>query len=366
MSGVPVMNASKPSSRLPTDPHAPVRPAWLALRNETIIEPERLIVDPHHHLWDRPGARYLAHDLLDDVTSGHRIAATVFIQSRSMLRAQGDPAFATLGEVEFANGVAAMGASGTYGSTQLCAGIVGAASLALGDNVAPVLEAMLAVSGGRLRGIRNSLVWHDDPAVTSTTARTTAHMMLDPKFQQGAARLGDYGLALDMWIYHTQLDECYALARAIPDVIVVIDHFGGPVGVGRHASSPEARNAMLSEWRESMRRLAALPNTRVKLGGGGMPVLGFHLDQDDLPPTSALLADTLRPYVETCIELFGVTRCMFESNFPVDKGMFSYHVLWNAFKRIASSASEDEKRALFSETAAATYKLDLAGQESAS
>jgi hypothetical protein len=133
------------------------------------------------------------------------------------------------------------------------------------------------------------------------------------------------------------------------------------VGVGRHASSPQARNAMLSEWRESMRRLAALPNTRVKLGGGGMPVLGFHLDQDDLPPTSALLADTLRPYVETCIELFGVTRCMFESNFPVDKGMFSYHVLWNAFKRIASSASEDEKRALFSETAAAVRQGQIDG-----
>jgi L-fuconolactonase len=190
--------------------------------------------------------------------------------------------------------------------------------------------------------------------------------MLDPKFQRGAALLGKYGLALDVWAYHTQLDECYALARTIPDVTVVIDHFGGPVGVGRHASTPQARAAMLADWRDSMWRLASLPNTRVKLGGGGMPVLGFHLDREDLPPTSALLADTLRPYVETCIELFGVTRCMFESNFPVDKGMFSYAVLWNAFKRIASGASEDEKRALFSETAATTYRLEVAGMETAS
>ncbi|WP_233839039.1 amidohydrolase family protein [Paraburkholderia sp. ZP32-5] len=342
-------------------PHATVRPEWLALRNEAIIEPERLIVDPHHHLWDRPGARYLALDLLDDVTSGHRIAATVFIQSRSMLRAHGDPAFATLGEVEFANGAAAMGASGIYGDTRICAGIVGAADLALGDAAAPVLEAMVAISGGRLRGIRNSIAWHDDASVASTTARTSAGMLLDPKFAQGAALLSDYGLALDVWAYHTQLDECYELARRIPDVTVVIDHFGGPVGVGRHAATPDAHTAMLADWRASMQRLASLPNTRVKLGGGGMPVLGFHLDRDELPPASELLADILTPYVETCIELFGVTRCMFESNFPVDKGMFSYHVLWNAFKRIAASASEDEKRALFSETAATTYRLEVAG-----
>jgi L-fuconolactonase len=347
-------------------PHAPVRTDWLARRREAIIEPERVIVDPHHHLWDRPGARYLAHDLLDDTASGHRIAATVFIQSRSMLRASGDPAYAPLGEVEFANGAAAMGASGVYGETRICAGIVGAANLMLGDAAEPVLAAMTAVSGGRLRGIRNAVVWHDDPAVTSSTALTTRGMLTERAFGRGAALLSRFGLVLDIWAYHTQLGECYDLARAIPDVPVVIDHFGGPVGVGAYAESDASRAEMFADWRERMRRLAALPNTRVKLGGGGMPVLGFHFDQDDEPPASERLATAFRPYVETCIELFGVERCMFESNFPVDKGMFSYHVLWNAFKRLAAGASEQEKRALFFDTACATYRLDIDTPENAS
>jgi len=340
-------------------PHAPVRPEWLALHREPIIEPSRLIVDPHHHLWDRPGARYLPNDLLEDIGTGHRVAATVFIQSRSMLRAGGDPAFASVGEVEFANGAAAVGAAQIHGPTRICAGIVGGANLALGDAVQPVLESMLSVSGGRLRGIRNSLVWHPDPLITSTNAKTTNGMMSAPEFKVGAALLGRYDLVLDVWVYHTQLDECYALARAIPDVIVVIDHFGGPIGVGDYARSPTDRAQMLTSWRRSMAQLASLPNTRVKLGGGGMPVLGFHFDRAATPPSSSQLAETFRPYVEMCIDMFGVTRCMFESNFPVDKGMFSYDVLWNAFKRLVSDASESEKQALLSETAGATYRLEF-------
>ena len=350
-------NDGSQASEIRPAPHAPVRPDWLAKRVEAILEPDLVIVDPHHHLWDRPGARYLPHDLIDDVNSGHRIAATVFVQSRSMLRAHGDPDFATLGEVEFANGAAAMGASGVYGPTQICAGIVGGANLSLGDHAAPVLEAMLAVSGGRLCGIRNAVVWHAHPMVSSTTAKTSAHMLLDPGFRRGAALLARFGLALDVWAYHTQLDELYDLARSIPDVSVVIDHFGGPVGVGPHAESPEAKSEMRTHWQRSMQRLATLPNTRVKLGGLGMPVLGTAFDREDLPPTSTVLAHALAPYVETCVELFGVERCMFESNFPVDKGMSSYHVLWNAFKRLAQNASADEKKALFSGTAIETYRL---------
>jgi predicted TIM-barrel fold metal-dependent hydrolase len=345
-------------SHIPS-PHAPVRPEWLALHREPILDPSRVIVDPHHHLWDRPGARYLPNDLLEDVNSGHRIAATVFIQSRSMLRASGDPVFASVGEVEFANGAAAVGAAQIHGPTQICAGIVGGANLTLGDAVQPVLESMLAVSGGRLRGIRNALVWHADPAVASTNAKTTNGMMCVPEFKAGAALLSRYDLVLDMWLYHTQLDECYALARAIPDVVVVIDHFGGPIGVADYARSPSDRVQMLVDWRRAMKRLASLPNTRVKLGGGGMPVLGFHFDRAPTPPSSMQLAEAFRPYVEICIDMFGVTRCMFESNFPVDKGMFSYDVLWNAFKRLVSDGSEPEKQALLSGTASATYRLEI-------
>lgn len=335
-------------------PHAQVRPQWLARRQEEILEPELPIVDPHHHLWDRPGARYLPSDLLEDVGSGHRIEATVFVQSRSMLRAGGDPAMAPVGEVEFANGAAAMGASGIYGRTRICEGIVGGADLSLGDAVRPVLDAMLAVSGGRLCAIRNATVWHADPAVSSTTARTVPGMLRDPAFVRGAGHLAHFGLALDIWAYHTQLEEAFELARALPQLTVVIDHFGGPAGAGPYAA---ARGEMLAAWRKSMRRLAGLPNVAIKLGGAGMPVLGFGFDRGEQPPDSATLAQAMRPLVEMCIEDFGADRCMFESNFPVDKGMFSYHVLWNAFKRITQGASADEKRALYSGTALRTYRL---------
>ena len=341
----------------PDSPHAPVRPDWLARTREAIIEPDLPIVDPHHHLWDRPGARYLCEDLADDVNDGHNILSTVFVQSRAMLRASGDPAFASVGEVEFANGVAAMGASGVYGSTLFCAGIVGAANLMLGKRVTPVLEAMTAVGGGRLRGIRNAIVWHADPAVQSSTASTAPRMLSDPKFAEGVAVLADFDLVLDVWAYHTQLDEVYALAKANPRVTVVLDHFGGPIGIGPHAADATARTQMLAEWRRRMQALADLPNTRVKLGGGGMPVLGFGFDRLDAAPASAVIAEALQPYTVTCIDLFGVERCMFESNFPVDKGMFSYHVIWNAFKRLAAGASASEKEALFRGTATATYQL---------
>jgi predicted TIM-barrel fold metal-dependent hydrolase len=347
--------ASTPSpDGLAQSPHADVRPEWLALWQEPILEPELPIVDPHHHLWDRPGYRYMPHELLDDVGSGHRILGTVFVQCRSMLRAEGPEEMAPVGEVEFVNGAAAMGASGLYGPGRICAGIVGGADLLLGDRVVPVLQAMLAVSGGRLCGIRNVTVWHPDSAVRSTRTTAPPGLLCDPAFQRGAAQLARHALALDVWAYHTQLNEVYALARAIPDLTVVIDHFGGPVGTGPYRTQ---RDAMLSEWRAGMRKLAELPNTNVKLGGGGMPVLGFDFDRAATPPGSVDLATALNPYVSDCIAWFGVERCMFESNFPVDKGMFSYAIVWNAFKRMAAGMTGAEKTALFSETAISTYRL---------
>jgi predicted TIM-barrel fold metal-dependent hydrolase len=263
---------------------------------------------------------------------------------------------ATVGEVEFVNGAAAMGASGIYGDTRICAGIVAGADLRLGNAVAPVLEAMQAATGGRLCGVRNATVWHPDPAVASSTATLIPGLLTDTGFQLGAAQLGRYGLSLDIWAYHTQLQDVLALARKIPDVTVIIDHFGGPVGVGPYK---DKRDLMLQEWRAGMRRLAELPNTRVKLGGGGMPVMGFGFNEKPLPPSSQQVADAIRLYTEECLEWFGVDRCMFQSNFPVDKGMFSYAVVWNAFKRLAAGLSADEKKALFCATAIKTYRLPI-------
>lgn len=335
-------------------PNLPVRPEWLAKRQEDILAPELPIVDAHHHLWDRHGHRYMAEELHADTTSGHKVVSTVYIQARSMLRADGPPAMRPVGEVEFANGVAAMAASGIYGSTRWCEAIVGGADLALGDAVAPVLEAMMAVAGGRLRGIRTPVVWHEDPSVQSSTVQPPRGLMLSQDFQRGAALLARHGLSLDVWAYHTQHDEIYELARRIPDVTVVIDHFGGPIGVGPYAGK---RDAMMKDWRASMARLASLPNTCVKLGGAGMPVFGFTFDQEDLPPASELLAQAWKPYFDTCVELFGADRCLCESNFPVDKGMFSYHVVWNAFKRLVTQATPTEQDALLRGSASHVYRL---------
>jgi predicted TIM-barrel fold metal-dependent hydrolase len=339
----------------PSSPHLPIRPHWLSLRQEAIIDPHIPIVDAHHHLWDRPDNRYLTDELVADTGNGHNIVSTVFVQCRSMLRLSGPIAMRPVGEVEFVNGVAAMGASGTYGDAKLCEAIVGGADLTLIEDLDRVLETMLAISGGRLRGIRNPVAWHPHEAVRSSPATPPWDLMRQDVFRQGVARLGRYNLSLDVWAYHTQLDDVYALAKGIPDVKVVIDHFGGPVGVGPHAGQ---RAQVQGVWAKNMARLAELPNTYVKLGGAGMPVFGFDFVTADLPPSSEQLADAWRPYFEVCVEAFGARRCMFESNFPVDKGMFSYNTLWNAFKRLAAQVSSTERSSLFSGTAQTVYRLN--------
>jgi len=341
-------------------PHLPVREEWLALREEPILEPELLIVDAHHHLWDRQTGRYLTDEFGKDVRCGHRVVSTVYVQCRSMLRHDGPESMKPVGEIEFASGIAAMFASRGYGPTRGCEAIVGGADLTLGDALENVLETMLEVSGGRLRGIRNPLAWHESPEVSSSPVTPPRDLMLDSAFQRGVKTLARFGLSLDAWVYHTQLGELYELAGAAADVTVVIDHFGGPVGVGPHEGK---REQVFADWKRGLARLATLPNTRIKLGGAGMSVFGFDFARRDLPPSSEDLAAAWRPYFDTCIELFGVERCMFESNFPVDKGMFGYGVLWNAFKRLAGSMTLQEKAALFSKTAAATYRLSLHGDK---
>ena len=337
------------------NPHSAVRPEWLALRTEEILEPELKIVDPHHHLWDRQDNRYLFHDLLSDMNAGHNVVSTVFVQCRTMLRADGPAALAPLGEVEFVTGIAAMSASGIYGSARACAGIVAGADLQLGDQVTPVLELMARSAGGRLRGVRNPVVWHSSPDVQSSTASPPPKgLMADTAFRKGVVQLGLLGLSLDVWAYHTQLGEIYELAKANPKVTVIVDHFGGPVGVGPHAAD---MSEMFKQWRAGIALVASLPNTVIKMGGAGMPVFGIRFDQAPTPPASEQLAIAWRAYFETCVELFGADRCMFESNFPVDKGMFSYHVLWNGFKRLAKDCSAAEKTALFSGTAERVYRL---------
>lgn len=327
--------------------------AWLDKRREEILEPALPIVDPHHHLWDR-GARYLLEEVLADLNTGHNIRATVFVQCDSMYRAEGDAALRPVGETEFVNGIAAAAASGIYGPIKVCAGIVGFADLYLGAEVDRTLGMHLARGGDRFKGVRYCSVWDADTTIKSTPMDFPRGVLMDPRFRAGFARLARHGLSFDGWLYHTQVPEFADLARAFPDTTMILDHVGAPLAIGAYANR---RDEVFADWKKNMRELAACPNANVKLGGLGMHVFDFGYDHAPEPVSSETLAAAWRPYVETCIEMFGPGRCMFESNFPVDKRSCSYHVLWNAFKRLAAGASAAEKALLFKDTAARVYRL---------
>lgn len=340
---------------------------------EAILEPELPIVDPHHHLWDRPAsppdpkahpfitaiqpaARYLLDELLADTGDGHNIVATVFVECGAFYRADGPAELRPVGETEFVNGVAAMSASGIYGATRACAGIVGKADLLLGDAVKPVLEAHLRAGGGRFRGIRNSASWDADKDVLGPLNRVEAGLYREATFREGFRHLAPLGLSFDAWLLEPQLADVIDLARAFPDTTIVLDHVGTPLG---RASYEGTRDARFPGWKANIQALAQSPNVVVKLGGLAMAFCNFPSFLTEPRAPSEQLARQWAPYIETCIEAFGPDRCMFESNFPVDMGSCSYATLWNAFKRIAAGASADEKAALFSGTAKRIYRLEI-------
>ncbi|WP_342651372.1 amidohydrolase family protein [Pseudomonas sp. REB1044] len=229
-------------------PHLPIRPDWLAQLSEAPLDPGRAIIDAHHHLWERPGQRYLTQDYLADMASGHRLVASIYVQCRSMLAIDRPEAFQAVGEVEYANGVAAHSASGLLGEVRLCAAIVGGADLSLGDAVAPVLEQMLERAGPRLRGVRNTTAWHADPRLISNPKPPPPRVLLDPAFHRGMAHLQRHGLVLDIWAYHTQLDEVLTVARAFPELTIVVDHLGGP-WVSGPTRVTERRYSLSGQWR---------------------------------------------------------------------------------------------------------------------
>ncbi|MFT5449751.1 MAG: putative TIM-barrel fold metal-dependent hydrolase [Gammaproteobacteria bacterium] len=336
--------------------HFLIREDWLGRCKEDVIDPELPIIDPHHHLWYREGHQYYLNELLEDTSSGHNIVATVFVECHAMYREGGPQTMQPVGEVEFANGIAAMSASGAFGNTRAAAGIVSYADLGLGTAVEEVLAAQIVVAGGRLRGVRNSSVWHPDPAARGSSLNAPEDVLRRPAFREGLKRLSEMGLSWDAWMYHTQLDELVDIARAMPAVNIIMNHVGGPIGIGPYAGK---RDEVFTHWRDGINKVASCPNVSVKLGGLGMRLFGFDVHAGAEPPSSEQLAAAWGPYIETCIEAFGAERAMFESNFPVDKGSCSYNALWNAFKRIAADASEDEKDKLFRATAARVYRLEV-------
>ena len=331
-----------------------VRPDWLARRTEDIVDPDLPIVDPHHHLWDFPGWRYLFEDFLADLQSGHNIRQTVFVQCFSMYRADGPAELRSLGETEFVNGAAAMSASGKYGDTRACAGIVGTVDLRRGRAARELLDRHIAVAGGRFKGVRQIAAWDADEEVLPASRAPPPDLLQQPAFREGFACLDPAGLSFDAWVYHTQLDQVLDLARAFPGTRIILDHVGGPLGVARFAGR---RDEARAEWSRAIGHLAECPNIFVKLGGLAMRIGGFDFHRAPDPPSSHDLAAAWRPYVDRCIQSFGPHRCMFESNFPVDKGSCSYAILWNAFKHLAAPYSHREKALLFCETARDAYGL---------
>lgn len=331
-----------------TSPHHPIRKDWLALSQEAVLFPEQPIFDAHHHLWDRPYSRYVAEDFKSDVDDGHDIRASLYIQCRTGYRIDGSEATRPVGEVETV-------LEWCHAMPMHPVGLVAFADLMLGEDVRPVLEAVIEAGAGKVRGVRNFTAYHPDPDVRSNPVPAPAGLMCSDAFRAGAKVLSEQGLVLDVWAYHTQLSEVRDLAQTLPDLTVVVDHCGGPLGVGPYREEGVDK---FRAWRQSLALVAELPNTWIKIGGFGLAVMGHHYARLPKPPHSSQLAADWAPYIESCIELFGPQRAMFESNFPVDKGQFSYRALWNAFKRLSAGMHSDVRDQLFWGSAARCYGIN--------
>jgi predicted TIM-barrel fold metal-dependent hydrolase len=329
------------------------REEWLNRTIEEPIDPSLPICDAHHHLWYGTENDYPVEAFLRDISGGHRICKTVFVESGLMFKEDAPPEMQPVGETEFIRDLPrTKQASGT--APEIAAGIVGFADLTLGAAVAPVLEAHIAAGRQRFRGIRQIAAWDASPIVHSRR-NTPPSLLLDRNFREGFATLHRYNLSFDAWMYHTQLAELVDLAREFPDTAIIVNHTAGPLGIGPYALR---RDSVFQEWQCDITELSLCDNVYIKLGGLGMRISGNNWDRADKPPGSAELAGAFGPYFSWCIERFGVDRCMFESNFPVDKASYSYTVLWNAFKRLTEHFSQEERLALFYSTAVKVYRLN--------
>jgi predicted TIM-barrel fold metal-dependent hydrolase len=341
---------------------------------EEILEPDLPIIDPHHHLWDLrallpmfpeprhrfiealvPVSYYTFDHYLAEVASGHNVIASVFMECGAFYNPAYGEAKAVVGEVEYVNGVAAQSASGAYGDIRLCAGIVGHADLTLGSAAGEVLDALKAAAPGRFRGIRHQGAWDADPDVLGPPFHAPPELYRDKTFREGFAELGKRGMTFDAWILEPQVPDVTDLARAFPDQPICLDHCGTPLGCASYEGRLEER---FDTWAASIRELARCENVMIKLGGLAMHNCAMPAEGPAAGYGSQALADLWRPYVETCIEAFGTKRCMFESNYPVDRWGATYPVLWNAFKRLASGASAGEKADLFAGNAARFYDIE--------
>lgn len=329
--------------------------AWLAQVQEDIIDPDRPIIDPHHHLWrDKKVPIYELEDLWTDTGSGHNIVGTVFVECGADYRQDGPESLRSVGETEYVVASARVSKRDAADGKPPILGIVSHADLRLGAAVVEVLDAHAQAGEGLLCGIRHSVAYYPDPPAVKRYTGRIRHLMMNDDFREGFAQLAPAGLSFDAWLTHTQINELIDLARTFPATTIVFDHFGGPLGIGPY----EGKQAeIFKQWQVEVAELAKCENVVAKLGGLAMMINGWGWDTRETPATSDEIVAAHEAYYLHSIDCFGPARCMFESNFPVDKASVSYGVLWNAFKKIASRFSDEEQSLMFYGTAKTTYGL---------
>lgn len=332
--------------------------AWLNQVQEDIVDPARPIIDPHHHLWMKRFNRdYVLPHFHADTGSGHNIVKTIFMECRAFYRREGPDYLRPVGETAYIAQLARETREGTAHQA-IIAGIVAHADLTLaGDSPEQLLELLeqhRSASEGLLRGIRHSAARDPHPKDLLIVSAAPPYLHGKESFREGLRILAAQGLTYDSWHYHHQNQDFLELAQAVPECTMILDHFGTPLGVGvyRHA-----RDEIFQQWKQDMTALAKCPNVYAKLGGLAMPDNGFGWDRAERPPTSDELIRAHQRYYLHMLHCFGPERCMFESNFPVDRLSVNYHVLWNAFKKMTMDLSEADKHALFYGTAEKVYSL---------
>ena len=323
---------------------------WLKQVKEDILDPERPIIDPHHHLW--PGELpYLLDDLWKDTDDGHNIKKTVFIECSQEYLSDTDESFQPVGETIFVRDIA-LEAKNQPDKAQI-SGIVGHVDL-LANNVSDVLDRHLEEGHGLFKGIRHAGGWDHHDEIGNSHHNPQKNLYLSDEFSEGLNELENKNLTFEAWQYHHQINQVAEIADRNENLTIILNHFSGPIGIGPYEGK---QDDIFKIWRKDIKELSKRPNVLAKLGGLAMPVNGFKFHEQETPATSDQMIDKQRRYYLECLESFEPSRCMFESNFPVDKQSISYHVLWNFFKKISENFSEDEKSSLFYDCAKQAYSI---------
>ena len=333
---------------------------WLGLVQEELIDPEVAVVDPHFHLMSAP-FRYDLYQWVADLSSGHQVIATVHTQAgQAHHRTAGPDHLKPVGETEFLLGVVDS-VERQPGGPEVCTGIIGGGDLTRGAGaVAELLDAHIALARERFKGVRMNLFWSYTKDGSMVPVDGSGDIV--ERLREGVNELTQRNLSLDLICYHSNLLQVARIAASFPNTTVVVNHLGTIVDT---RSSPAARQVMIDAWREGIDAISSHPNVRMKLGGCANPVVGHSMPEmlafrkRSKPATSEELAAAYSPWVDYVVKRMGSQRCMFESNFPLDKGSCSYRTLWNAFKRLSRQYPPEARRALLSQTAIDTYRLAI-------